>query len=216
MRILLVEDEPNLLSTLSRELREEGYAVDTADNGNDGLSKALDTDYDTIVLDVLMPGLNGWQVLEALRETKKTPVLMLTARDAIPDRIRGLDSGADDYLTKPCNLDELFARIRALIRRNSNEPNPVIQIGDLLIDLNAAKVSRNNSTVTLTSREFSLLEYLVLRRGRVVSRSLLYEHLMDEDDSTLSNLIDVYIYNLRKKLGADFIKTRRGFGYLIE
>lgn len=216
MRILVVEDEPNLLSTLSRELREEGYAVDTAENGSDGLTKALDTDYDTIVLDVLMPGLNGWQVLETLRETKKTPVLMLTARDAIPDRIRGLDSGADDYLTKPCNLDELFARIRALIRRNSNEPNPIIRIGDVLIDLNATKVTRSNFVVSLTSREFSMLEYLVLRRGRVVSRSLLYEHLMDEEDSTLSNLIDVHVYNLRKKLGPDFIKTRRGLGYLIE
>ncbi|MEM1294815.1 MAG: response regulator transcription factor [Verrucomicrobiota bacterium] len=216
MRILLVEDEPNLLTTLARGLRGEGYAVDTADNGDDGLMKALDTDYDTIILDVLMPGLDGWQVLEGLRKSKKTPVLMLTARDAIPDRIRGLDSGADDYLTKPCHLDELFARVRALIRRHSDQPNPQINVGDIVIDTAALKVFQSGKEIVLTAREFALVEYLAMRRGQFVSRTTLYEHLLDEEDSTASNLMDVYIYNLRKKLGSELIQTRRGVGYCIE
>lgn len=216
MRILIVEDQPDLVRTLSRTLRDDGYAVDTAADGAEGLWKALETDYDAILLDVMLPKMDGWQVLCRLRETKKTPVLMLTARDAIPDRIRGLNTGADDYLTKPCDLDELLARLRALIRRSSGRPTPQVEIDDIKIDLVARKVTKAGEPVTLTAREFGLLEVLIMRRGEVVTRSLLYEHLLDEEENTLSNLIDVHVYNLRKKLGSQLILTRRGVGYSIE
>ncbi len=217
MRLLVVEDEPYLLETLARELRDEGYAVDTADNGTDGLTKALDTDYDTVVLDVMMPGLDGWQVLERLRlEKSDTPVLMLTARDAVPDRVKGLEIGADDYLTKPCDLSELFARVRSLIRRSQDQPNPHIEIGDLLVDTAARAVSRDGERIDLTPREYAMLEFFVYRRGEVVSRTMLYDHLFDEDESSLSNLLDVHVCRLRKKLGSDLIKTRRGMGYCLD
>jgi two-component system OmpR family response regulator len=134
MRVLIVEDQPDLLRNLARTIREEGYAVDTAADGKEGLTKATDTDYDAIVLDVMLPKLDGWEVLHKLRTAKKTPVLMLTARDAVPDRIRGLDSGADDYLTKPCDLDELLARLRALIRRSAGQARALLQIGEVVID----------------------------------------------------------------------------------
>ncbi len=216
MRTLIVEDQPELLRTLARTLREDGYAVSTAADGADGLAKALETDYDAIVLDVMLPKMDGWELLRRLRETKKTPVLMLTARDAVPDRIRGLNAGADDYLTKPCDLNELLARLRALIRRSAGQAAPLIEIGDLVIDLAARTVRMADHPVVLTAREFALIEFLALRRGEVVTRSTLYEHLLDEEEDTLSNVIDVHIYNLRKKFGPEFIKTRRGIGYCME
>lgn len=216
MRILIVEDEPDLRSGLARAFRDEGYAVDTADNGRDGLYNGQTVDYDAIVLDVMMPVLDGWQVLSQLRKTKKTPVLMLTARDQSRDRVKGLDTGADDYVVKPFDLPELLARVRALIRRTSGVTTNVIEIGAISIDTGARKVLLDARPVELTPREYGLLEFLALHRGQVVTRTQLYEHLFDENDTSLSNLLDVHVSNLRKKLGSGLITTRRGHGYSIE
>jgi len=216
MRLLVVEDEADLRSSLLKALREEGYAVDGAADGEDGLYKAECSDYDAIVLDVMLPGIDGWEVLRRLRAAKKTPVLMLTARGAVRDRVRGLDSGADDYLVKPFDLAELLARLRALVRRSSSVAQARMEIGDVVVDLVGRTVSRGGVTVSLTAREYSLVEFLALRSGAVISRSMLYEHLFDENDDTLSNLLDVHVSNIRKKLGRDFITTRRGHGYCIE
>jgi len=216
MRILIVEDEPDLLRSLAQALREEGYAVDTANNGENGLFNAESYDYDAVVLDVMLPGIDGWEILKRLRKTKKTPVLMLTARDQTRDRVRGLDTGADDYMVKPFDLPELFARLRALIRRSANKTTNIIEIGDVKIDTAARNVLLKEKVMELTAREYALLEFLALHRGEVVTRTQLYEHLFDENDSTLSNLLDVHVSNLRKKLGAEFITTRRGHGYCVE
>jgi len=216
MRLLVVEDEPDLLAGVARALRKQGYAVDTALDGEEGLHKAQTTDYDAIVLDVMLPRLDGWEVLEQLRVSKETPVLMLTARDATADRVRGLDAGADDYLVKPFDVAELQARLRALIRRGARRARAALEIAEVLIDTVARTVRRSGEPVTLTAREYAVLEYLAMHRGEVVTRTALYEHLFDDSDDTLSNLIDVHIFNLRKKLGADFIVTRRGHGYCIE
>lgn len=216
MRILVIEDEPDLLASLARSLRDEGYAVDTAADGEDGLFNAKTIDYDAIILDVMLPKLDGWQVLAQLRKVKRTPVLMLTARDTARDRVRGLDAGADDYVVKPFDLDELVARLRALIRRTTGHATPRIEIGDVILDTAARAVTLGGRNVSLTPREYCLLEFLALHRGEVVTRTTLYEHLFDEHDSTLSNLLDVHVSNLRRKLGADFITTRRGHGYCIE
>jgi len=216
MRVLVVEDEPDLLGSLGKALREDGYAVDTAPDGDDGLYKAENYDYDAIVLDIMLPGIDGWELLRRLRKTKKTPVLLLTARDAVRDRVRGLDTGADDYLVKPFELDELLARLRALIRRSASQPQPRLQFRGIVMDTAARTVSRRGQPVTLTAREYSLLEFLALQRGKLVTRTMLYEHLMDENDDTLSNLLDVHVSNIRKKLGHDVITTRRGHGYCIE
>ena len=216
MRLLIIEDDQLLLRSLAASLREENYAVDTAGDGEAGLFKASEADYDCIILDGMLPVFDGWEVLRRLRPVKKTPVLMLTARDAVPDRIRGLDAGADDYLTKPFDSDELLARIRALIRRSSGQASSRIEMGDIIIDTSARTISHLDQEISLTAREYALVEYLALHRGQVVSRSELYEHLFDEDDDTLSNLLDVHVSNIRKKLGADFITTRRGHGYCIE
>jgi two-component system OmpR family response regulator len=216
MRILIVEDEPDLLRALAQALREEGYAVDTATDGEDGLFKAESWEYDALVLDIMLPKLDGWELLRRLRKTKKTPVLMLTARDQTRDRVRGLDTGADDYLVKPFDLAELLARVRALIRRTANQTRAAIEIGDVIIDTAARNISRAGEAVALTAREYALVEYLAVHRGKVITRTVLYEHLFDENDSTLSNLLDVHVSNIRKKLGHDFIATRRGHGYCIE
>ena len=216
MRILIVEDEPDLLRSLAQAFREEGYAVDSANNGEDGLFNAQSYNYDAIILDVMLPKLDGWEILKRLRKTKKTPVLVLTARDQSRDRVRGLDTGADDYVIKPFDLPELFARLRALIRRSANQPTSVIEVGDVKIDTAARDVFRANQPVELTAREYALVAFLALHRGEVVTRSQLYEHLFDENESSLSNLLDVHVSNVRKKLGPDFITTRRGHGYCIE
>jgi two-component system, OmpR family, response regulator len=216
MRVLVVEDEPDLLSSLAQALREEGYAVDTAEEGEDGFFKAANWDYDAVVLDVMLPKLDGWEILKRLRQTKKTPVLMLTARDRSTDRVRGLDTGADDYVVKPFDLPELLARLRALIRRTANQTQTQIKIGPVIIDTAARTLSRSGESVVLTAREYALVEYLALHCGEVVTRTALYEHLFDENDSTLSNLLDVHVSNIRKKLGQEFIVTRRGHGYCIE
>jgi len=216
MRVLVVEDEPDLLRGLAKALREEGYAVDTSTDGEEGLYKAENWDYDAILLDVMLPRLNGWELLRRLRKSKKTPVLMLTARDSGRDRVRGLDTGADDYVVKPFDLMELLARLRALIRRTTNQTSTVIDLGEVALNTAARTVSVGGDPVTLTAREYALLEYLALHRGTVVSRTELYEHLFDENDESLSNLLDVHVSNLRKKLGHEFIGTRRGQGYMIE
>ena len=216
MRVLIVEDEPDLLGSLLQAVREDGYAADGADDGEEGLFKAETYDYDAILLDVMLPGIDGWEVLQKLRKTKKTPVLMLTARDAVRDRVRGLDTGADDYVVKPFDVEEILARLRALIRRSASEAQPRLEIADVVIDIAARRVTRGEEVLTLTAREYALLEYLALHRGKLVTRTTLYEHLFDENDDTLSNLLDVHVSNLRKKLGHDFITTRRGHGYSID
>lgn len=215
MRLLVIEDDPLLRHSLIEGLREEDYAVDGAEDGIAGLRRALETEYDAIVLDGMLPGIDGWELLRRLRETRGTPVLMLTARDAVPDRVRGLDSGADDYLVKPFDTDELLARLRAIIRRSSGLADNHVAIGNIAVDTAAKAVSVSGTPVILTPREYQLVEYLAMHRGVVVSRTELYEHLFDETEDTLSNLLDVHVSNVRKKLGHDFISTRRGHGYRI-
>jgi two-component system, OmpR family, response regulator len=208
-----------LQRSLAKALREESYAVDTAGNGEEALFKAESSEYNVIILDVMMSGLDGWQVLDVLdclRKRKQTPVLMLTARDASPDRVRGLDLGVDDYLVKPFDLPELLARFRSLIRRTAGHAAPVIQLDDISLDTRSRTVTKAGKSVSLTAREFGILEYLALPRGKVVSRTELYEHLVDENDDTLSNLLDVHVFAIRKKLRAGLITTRRGQGYCIE
>jgi len=215
MRILAVEDDPDLLYVVACTLREEGYAVDTAEDGEEGLFKATSWDYDVIILDVMLPKIDGWSLLEQLRRMKTVPVLMLTAKDRVTDRVRGLDGGADDYLVKPFQLAELRARLRALIRRAAGQSHPVIEVKGVLIDTRSRSVSRNGVEVELTAREYSLVELLALHAGRLVTRTMIYEHLFGEDDDSLSNLVEVHVSNVRKKLGRDFITTRRGHGYLV-
>jgi two-component system OmpR family response regulator len=216
MKVLIVEDEPDLLAGVMKALREDGYATDGAADGEEGLYKAENNEYDAVVLDVMLPLMDGWELLRRLRKTKKTPVLMLTARDAVRDRVRGLDTGADDYMVKPFDLNELLARLRALIRRSASLAQPCLTIGAVTINTAARTVTRDGEDVALTAREYAMVEFLALHRGEVVTRTTLYEHLFDENDSTLSNLLDVHISNIRKKLGHDFITTRRGHGYSIE
>jgi len=216
MRVLVVEDEPDMRDAVAMYLREENYSVDTAADGKDGLYKAQTWNYDAIVLDVMLPLVDGWKVLTELRKTKSTPVLMLTARDAVSDRIRGLDSGADDYLVKPFILSELVARVRALIRRAAGKARPTIELGDVRIDTVSRTIFLAGEAVSLTAKEYSLVEYLALHLGELVTRTMLYDHLFDEHDDSMSNLVDVYVSNVRRKLGRELITTRRGQGYLIE
>jgi two-component system OmpR family response regulator len=217
MRLLLVEDERDLRRALARALTEAGFAVDESADGEDGLFRALEIDYDAIVLDLMLPRLGGFEVLEQVRRSGRTaPVLLLTARDAIDDRVRGLNGGADDDLSKPFALEELVARLRALIRRAAQHPAPAVAIGDLAVDLAARRVHRRGHEVELTGREYSILELLVRQRGTVVPRTVLFDHLYNEDHESTSNAIDVHIASLRRKLGASLIETRRGLGYLID
>jgi two-component system OmpR family response regulator len=215
VRLLVIEDEPDLLAAIAESLRENGYAVDEAGDGKTGLFKAEGTDYDAIVLDLMLPGLSGWDLLKQLRKTKPTPVLILTARDATPDRVRGLDAGADDYLTKPFELVELQARLRALIRRSAGQAEARIVIGDLTLDTANRTAYQNGKPVSLTPREYALVELLAMHKNKLVTRTMIYEHLFDESSDTLSNLVDVHVANVRRKLGKDLIVTRRGEGYTI-
>jgi two-component system OmpR family response regulator len=216
MRLLIVEDEPDLLQSTCLVLREEGYAVDSARDGEAGLYYALNYDYDAIILDVMLPKVDGWKILDRLRREKSTPVLMLTARDQIGDRVRGLDTGADDYVVKPFDFEELSARLRAVIRRHAKQCSNVIQIRDVKIDTGKRLVLKQGKAVELTAREYALIEFLALHRGDVVTRGQLYEHLSDENEDSASNLFNVHVFNIRQKLGAEFIVTRRGHGYCIE
>ncbi|MEO5912904.1 MAG: response regulator transcription factor [Luteolibacter sp.] len=216
MRILIVEDEPDMLRTLSQAMREEGHAVDEAVDGPEGLYKATEWDYDAIVLDGMLPEMDGFEVLRRIRLIKKTPVLMLTARAKVGDRIHGLDTGADDYLAKPVDLNELAARLRAVIRRSQGDASAIITIGDVQIDTSSRRATKAGAPIVLTGGEYPLLEFLALRRGKIVTRTDLYDHLYDENDTPMSNIVDVQISNLRKKFGAEFITTHRGQGYCID
>ena len=215
MRILLVEDHPKLQQSLSRALRNAMFAVDVAEDGEEGLNKAEDNNYDAIILDVMLPKMDGWDVLRRLRASKSTPVIMLTARDSVDDRVRGLDLGADDYLPKPFQLDELLARLRALIRRSVGQTTDHIELGEYVLNLKAKTLIRKEESISLTAREYNLIEFLALHRSEVVTRTQLYDHLFDENDSSLSNLLDVNVSRIRNKLGKDFITTHRGHGYSI-
>ena len=217
MRVLVVEDEPDLLRVLSQALREDGYAVDEAADGKTALYKATTWDYDAILLDVMLPGMDGLIVLKEVRKTRRIPVLLLTARDAIQDRIRGLDAGADDYVVKPFNLGEVLARVRAVIRRASGKADSTIDLGaGIVIDTAKKTVASGGQAIVLTAREYAILELLSLRRGEVVTKTQIYDHIFDEHEDTASNLVEVHVSNLRKKLGKDVIETRRGLGYLID
>lgn len=216
MRALVVEDETELLRVLAQALREEGYAVDEADNGTDALYKARTWDYDVVLLDLMIPGVDGWTVLTELRKTKSTPVLILTARDGVTDRIKGLDVGADDYVVKPFNLAEVLARVRALIRRTAGRADSRIVIGSVVIDTARRQVTRDQESIVLTAREYAIVELLAHHRGELVTKTRIYDHIFDETDDSLSNLVEVHISNIRKKLGKDFIETRRGMGYVID
>jgi DNA-binding response OmpR family regulator len=221
MRILLVEDEPRAAQMLAKGLREQGYAVDLARDGHSALYQASLTDYDAIVLDVMMPGLDGFEVCREIRRLgSSVPILMLTARDAVDSRISGLDSGADDYLIKPFDLGELLARLRAVIRRGRLPLTPaIVSVGALRVDLRARQVFRRGLPIKLTSREFALLEFLVLHAGEVVGRAAIAEHVWDAPFESMSNAIDVMIQRLRRKIDepdrVSMIATRRGEGYMF-
>jgi two-component system OmpR family response regulator len=216
MRVLVVEDEPDLLRVLAQALREEGYAVDEASTGPDALFKATSWDYDAVLLDLMIPGMNGFEVISKLRKQKPTPVLILTARNAVDDRIKGLDVGADDYVIKPFNLMEVLARVRALIRRAAGKAESQIAIGPIVIDTARKTVSRHGDAIVLTAREYAILELLAIHRGEVITKTQIYDHIFDETDDTMSNLVEVHVSNVRKKLGKDLIATRRGLGYVID
>lgn len=217
MRLLVVEDEHDLADALRRALEEEAFAVDVAEDGEDGLFKIRELPYDAVILDLMLPRLDGWSVLRAARaDGIRTPVLVLTARDAIDDRVRGLNLGADDYLVKPFALAELVARVRAMIRRAYGNPTATVQVGDIVIDTAARQVWRGGAPVELTAREFAILELLTQSRGAVVARSTIHEHIYNEQADVLSNVVDVHVAALRRKLGSDVIRTRRGEGYIID
>lgn len=220
MRILLVEDDQRISRFVARGLRERAYAVDVAADGDQALYKFSLNDYDAVVLDVMIPGPNGFEVCRELRAGGSVvPVLMLTARDAVADRIMGLDSGADDYLTKPFEVAELAARLRALMRRGHVFRSPTIEVADLIVDTRGRRVTRGGRDIGLTAKEYALLEYLAREAGRVVSRSEISEHVWDETYDPASNLIDVHINRLRRKVddgfGSALIHTRRGAGYVL-
>lgn len=220
MKILLIEDDRLIRDVITRGLEEDRlYTVDTAANGTDGLRMALEADYAVIILDLMLPGVDGWRICEELRSRRiHTPILMLTARDAVPDRVRGLEIGADDYLTKPFDFDELLARVKALLRRDKLYKARVLRIGPLEIDTGLRRVTCDGEEVTLTPREYSLLETLAMNEGRVVSRETIQYRVWNNEENT-SNTVDVYIGMLRKKIDADrpvkLIHTIHGQGYML-
>jgi two-component system OmpR family response regulator len=217
VRLLVAEDERDLAQTLRRALEEEAFAVDLAENGEDALFKIREMPYDAVILDLMLPQLDGWAVLQTARaDGIRTPMLVLTARDTIEDRVRGLNLGADDYLTKPFALAELIARVHAMIRRAYGNPVSTLQLGELTIDTAARQVSRAGVPIELTAREFAILELLTRSRGSVVARSTICEHIYNEDTDVLSNVVDVHVAALRRKLGPDVIRTRRGEGYIVD
>jgi DNA-binding response OmpR family regulator len=220
MRALVVEDYAVLRESLAKGLRDSGYAVDATGEGGEGLWYAENHPYDVIILDLMLPGLPGLDVLKRLRATgNTTPVLVLTAKDAVTDRVAGLDLGADDYMVKPFAFDELLARLRALVRRHYARTDSVVRIGDLEIDTRARRVRRAGHIVALSAREYVLLEYLAHRTGHIVSRSELWDHAYDEAAEANSNVLDVHISHLRRKIddghATKLIHTRRGQGYVL-
>lgn len=224
MRILVVEDDPRMASLLSRALREFGYAVDIVGDGNEAVEQGLLGSHDLVVLDILLPGMNGFDVCRRLRTVlTATPILMLSARSEIADRVRGLDLGADDYLPKPFAIEELRARVAALMRRRSLPQQLTLTVGSIRLDRGKRVVEAHGQIVELTAKEYALLEYLLLNRGRVVTRQEIAEHVWDERFDPFSNLIEVYVGRLRQKIDAmpsgrspSFLTTRRGEGYLVE
>jgi len=220
MRVLVIEDYEILRLAVVKSLREDSYSVDEAADGIGGLHMASTEDYDLIVLDLMLPGLNGFEVLEALRARgKDSHVLILTARDQVDDRVRGLDLGADDYLVKPFAMEEFLARVRALVRRSYAHKSPLLRIGHVEIHTDSHEVTANGEAVELTAKEYALLEYLALRSGQVVSRTEIWEHVYDSHFDATSNVVDVYVGYLRKKLERPslprLIHTRRGEGYIL-
>jgi len=221
MRILLVEDYAPLRKSTAQGLEEAGFAVDAAADGEEGLWYAKSNDYDVIILDLMLPGIDGLTILKRLREAGSTVhVLILTARDTLEDRVKGLNVGADDYLVKPFAFAELLARVRSLVRRRYETKNPAIRIGDLEIDTAGRMVRRAGETIELTAREYALLEFLAMRAGELVSRTDIWEHVYDFHSSAQSNVVDVYIGYLRHKIEREgrprLIHTRRGQGYVLE
>lgn len=220
MRLLLVEDNKRLSDSLRLTLEDDGYAVDVTYDGLDGEEMGLMDVYDIVILDIMLPGKDGIQVCKALRNQRvRTPVLMLTARDALEDRVLGLDSGADDYLVKPFEVDELRARIRALLRRESAAKTGILRIGDLLLDPAAHTVKRGGQTIELTAKEFSLLEYMMRHPNHLITREMAEAHLWSYENIVASNVVDVYIRRLRRKIDDPFeiklLETLRGAGYRI-
>jgi len=220
MRILVVEDYAPLRNALVKALREEGHAVDEAATGTDGYGAAAAGAFDVIVLDLMLPGIDGLEILRRLRaEGHSEHVLILTAKDTVAERVRGLDLGADDYLVKPFSMEELVARVRALLRRGYEKKDPVLRIGHLEVDTRSHEVRVDGELVTLTAREYALLEYLALRAGEVVTRAEIWEHIYDGRASTVSNVVDVYMGYLRRKIERDdrpkLLRTRRGEGYVL-
>lgn len=221
MRILVIEDEHKLASVLKRGLQEYGYAVDVAYDGEEGLAVAELEPYDLVILDVMLPKLDGLAVCRQLRARRKNaPILMLTARDAVDDRVAGLDSGADDYLVKPFAFRELLARVRALLRRDGLSKDSVLRVADLEVDTVSHEVRRAGKPVDLTSKEYAILEYFVRNPNRVLTRTQIAEHVWDYDFVSMSNVIDVYVGYLRRKLGDDreprLLRTIRGTGYQLK
>ncbi|PRX31046.1 winged helix family two component transcriptional regulator [Orenia metallireducens] len=221
MRLLIVEDEYHLAEVLQKGLKEDGYAVDTVNNGEEALDLATVIEYDLIILDLMLPVKSGLEVLRELRDQgNKVPVLILTAKESIEDKVRGLDLGADDYLTKPFAFAELRARIRALFRRKLDESNNVLKIDNLVLDTITHKVTRAGKEIELTVKEYSVLEYLMRNRGQVLNRTQIEEHVWDYRYGSNSNIVDVYIRYLRKKIDKDFdrklIETVRGRGYRLK
>jgi two-component system copper resistance phosphate regulon response regulator CusR len=222
MRVLVVEDQKNVARFLAKGLREQAYAVDVARDGLDGFAMADATQYDIIILDLMLPGIDGFEVCRRLRARgSETPILMLTARDDLSSRVEGLDTGADDYLTKPFDFDELLARMRALLRRGSREYRPPsISVSDLELDTTTHGVRRAGREIALTAKEFALIEYFLRHPGRPISRVEIAENVWDESFDPFSNTIEVYIARLRKKIDGEsavkLIHTRRGVGYVLE
>jgi DNA-binding response OmpR family regulator len=221
MKILIIEDEKGLARLIKKGLEENFFTVDMSFDGKDGMHMAETWPYDAILLDIMLPGIDGFEILQSLRERKNdVPVLIITARGEIEEKIRGLNLGADDYIAKPFDFSELIARLRTVIRRSKGKPSPLLSIDDLSIDLNARTVTRGGQAINLSAREFTLLEYLALNSGRVVSRTELIDHIYGTDTEWDSNVIDVYINYLRNKIDKGFsralIHTMRGAGYILK
>jgi two-component system OmpR family response regulator len=217
MRVLVVEDEPTLAKQLRNALEGAGYAVDSAADGEDGHYLGSTENYDAVILDLGLPEVDGLTVLDRWRkEGRTTPVLVLTARDSWSDKVAGLDAGADDYLAKPFQTEELIARLRALIRRSTGNASSELTAGDVRLDTRSGRVTLAGEPVKLTAQEFKLLSYLMHNKGKMVSRTELIEHIYDQDFDRDSNTIEVFITRIRKKLGADLISTTRGLGYSLE
>ena len=217
MRVLVVEDEPNLLRQLKAALEGAGYAIDTAADGEDAHYLGSTENYDAVVLDLGLPEVDGLTVLDRWRKEGRTaPVLVLTARDSWSDKVAGLDAGADDYLAKPFQTEELIARLRALIRRSTGNASSELMAGEVRLDTRSGRVTLGGDPVKLTAQEFKLLSYLMHHKGKVVSRTELIEHIYDQDFDRDSNTIEVFITRIRKKLGADLISTTRGLGYSLD